>query len=254
MDARYINSQMLNIDLAVNGGYQRPLDESKVQKILKEFNPCLVNPIKVNRRADGTYWVIDGQHTLEVLRRRNGGDNTSVLCTIRYGLTRDDERLLFLEQNGLVKALTVYDRMSAELAGNIGASATIKYVCERNGFKLERAKKDNSINAIAAVVNIYKKYGVGRLNEMLFILRESYNGESASLQQGMLYGLSGFLEKYDMQIKEERLIMQLRKTPVYEIVRNSKGYSGTLERRFGIAILIAYNGAGRGNKKLINTY
>lgn len=254
MDARYMNSQMLNIDLAVNGGYQRPLDESKVQKILKEFNPCLVNPIKVNRRDDGTYWVIDGQHTLEVLRRRNGGDNTSVLCTIRYGLTREEERLLFLEQNGLVKALTVYDRMNAELAGNIGDSANIKYICERNGFTLERSKKDNSINAIGAITSIYKRYGASRLNETLFVLRESYNGESTSLQQGMLYGLSGFLDKYDTQIKEERLIMQLRKTPVYEIVRNSKLYSGTLERRFGYAIFKAYNETGRGYKKLANLY
>ena len=48
--------------------------------------------------------------------------------------------------------------------------------------------------------------------------------------------------------------MQLRKTPVYEIVRNSKLYSGTLERRFGYAIFKAYNETGRGYKKLANLY
>ena len=48
------------------GGYQRPLSAEKIKKNKREFNMDRVNAILVNYR-DGKFYVIDGQHTLELL-------------------------------------------------------------------------------------------------------------------------------------------------------------------------------------------
>lgn len=47
-------------DLHVDPQYQRPMDREKVQAIREA--KAYRQPIKVNRRPDGTLWIVDGQH------------------------------------------------------------------------------------------------------------------------------------------------------------------------------------------------
>ena len=56
----------LTVYMQEDGGYQRPLNTEKIKKNKKEFNIDRVAAILVNYR-DGEFYVIDGQHTLELL-------------------------------------------------------------------------------------------------------------------------------------------------------------------------------------------
>ena len=68
---RLVKPKEINIDPL----YQRNLDEKRVAKMVKQYNPNLVNPPKVSFR-DGKYWVFDGQHTIDAQKsqRRQQGD------------------------------------------------------------------------------------------------------------------------------------------------------------------------------------
>lgn len=52
----------INVDIL----YQRMIDTNRVARMVKQFNPNLVNPPKVSFR-DGKYWVFDGQHTIAMV-------------------------------------------------------------------------------------------------------------------------------------------------------------------------------------------
>ena len=77
-------------DIFVDPLYQRDLDNSKVSKIVRDWNPYLVNAVKVSWR-DGKLWVFDGQHTIAACKAKRGGRDCMVDCKVFYGLTRLDE-------------------------------------------------------------------------------------------------------------------------------------------------------------------
>lgn len=86
-----INTKFLFVDEL----YQRTIDSHRVKKMAEEYDPNLVNPIKVSFR-DGKYWIIDGHHTERMLILLNGNQDLPVDCKVFYGMTWLDEVNLFL--------------------------------------------------------------------------------------------------------------------------------------------------------------
>lgn len=62
-----LSSARLELDYT----YQRPTEPERVRSIVSQFDPALVNLLKVSVR-DGHYYVFDGGHTLAALRMVNG--------------------------------------------------------------------------------------------------------------------------------------------------------------------------------------
>ena len=69
----YLDSALLERDFS----YQRPVRMEKVSKIVAEFDPLLVNTLKVSLR-NGHYYVFDGSHTLEALKIVKGKEHFPV--------------------------------------------------------------------------------------------------------------------------------------------------------------------------------
>ena len=55
-------------ELICNQKYQRELSQKQVTRTADNFDPFQINPVKVSRR-DGSYYVINGQHTMEIIAR-----------------------------------------------------------------------------------------------------------------------------------------------------------------------------------------
>lgn len=56
--------------LVTDTTYQRSIDEKAVDRIVENFDPRLVNVVKVSHR-DGKFYVFDGAHTLNALDRKS---------------------------------------------------------------------------------------------------------------------------------------------------------------------------------------
>ena len=59
----YEYKQINTKEICIDKLYQRELNRPRVNRIVKNWNPYLVNACKVSFR-DGKYWVFDGQHTI----------------------------------------------------------------------------------------------------------------------------------------------------------------------------------------------
>lgn len=101
-------------DLEIPEAYQRRLNTDRVARIVSRFDERIANEPKVSYR-DGRYFVFDGQHTVSARKQMNGNANLPILCKVYYGMTEQDEALLFAMQTGDSAALTP----SAKLRANV---------------------------------------------------------------------------------------------------------------------------------------
>ena len=240
-----LNSNQLVSDKS----YQRALDVKRVKKIVDDFNPKLVNPIKVSFR-DGKYYVFDGQHTLKALVLRNGNKDLPVECKIYQGLTQEQEAELFSEQNGLSKAVDIAAKMRAKHLAGDKEIIELKQCIDNLGilFDFSKNKASNKIICYNAVYKIYKKYSVFFLTEVLQIILEAWNGDEDSLRKEIISGMSIFCNTYSGQYDRTELIKKLKKVSAAFILREGSVSRTGGDKRFARQILNVYNKNKTANK------
>ena len=74
--------------------YQRPVKDCDVDKLVREWDPRLLTPLVVSYR-DGRYNLVDGQHRVCAMRKKNGGKDVTALCRVYHGLTYEQEAELY---------------------------------------------------------------------------------------------------------------------------------------------------------------
>ena len=58
--------------------YQRPVDEKEVDRLVREWDDRLLEPLTVSFR-DGRFNVVDGQHRIAAMVKKNGGREVMAL-------------------------------------------------------------------------------------------------------------------------------------------------------------------------------
>lgn len=239
-ETKTLNSQILFVDQS----YQRPLDTARVKKIVSNYNPNLVNLIKVSFR-DGKYWIFDGQHTWKALILRNGNNDLPVECKVFYGLTREDEARLFAEQFGLSKPVKTAQRfLSLYVAGDVDV-VSFKGCVEETGLKcvFRKANGDGYLICYKNAFDIFMKYGESHLKEVLRIAVEAWNGRQESLRREIISGIDIFVRTYKSNDKYSRdqFVKKLSGVSPLEIIRDGKVSRVGGNKRFARQMLFHYN-------------
>ena len=240
----------VNSSRIITDRYQRPLNQSRVKKIVKNFNPLLVNPIKVSRR-NGKYYVFDGQHTLNALVNMNGGKHLNVDCKIYEGLSYEDEAELFAAQNGDSRAVTSAEKISALYEAKDVDVIDMKETIEKLGitFAFSGASGANKVVCVTTVYKIVKESSCEKLAEILKIILDIWGGENGSFRKEIVNAIYLFDKKYHGQYDRNGLVKSLKNTPTEKIIRNGKAFVTGGSARFARQILVAYN-KGRSRNKL----
>lgn len=245
-----LNSSQLELDYS----YQRPTEPERVRSIVSQFDPALVNLLKVSAR-DGHYYVFDGGHTLAALRAINGKKDFPVLCKIYYGLTYEEEAILFAKQQGNAKKVGIpYKLRALEAAGDLEAVDFLERT-RRCGFEITpgaRTVRDGNITAVKRAYDSYKQLGPDRYEKMMRLVKETWNGESWSVGQSMLGGLYEFYKTYGDGIREGRFVNKLAGVSRTAIDREASSYYGvSASVAHALAIGKFYNrGGGYGTADL----
>ena len=244
-DFREFQSEYKKINtkfLFVDDLYQRTVDTHRVNKMVAEYNPNLVNPIKVSFR-DGKYWVINGHHTLQMLLRRNKGNDLLVECKVFYGMTWLDEVNLFLAQNGVSRTVNINDKLRAmRNAGDPDVSQMCK-LTEKCGFIIDfkGSKGDNKIVALSTLLKAYSAMTPEEYEEYLTLIKKTWGGMSDSLCREILQGMFIFYKTYKGQFKTQNFVSRLKKVSPVAIVRDGKVSSAPGATKYARQILGWYN-------------
>lgn len=242
---RQLNSKLLVVDR----DYQRDIQQDRVKKIIANFNPALVNPIKVSHR-DGKYYVFDGQHTLSALRAINPSPSMMVECKVYEGLSREDEAKLFAEQNGISRVVESIAKFKAlYIAGDVDIIEMVNLV-ERSGLYMDfsKSKSINRITAVSKTFKIYKSVSKSDFVEILSLIKESWDGIPESLNTEIIGGMGIFYKAYKDEYKRNMLINQLSKVSPTVIIREGKAFSSGGDTRYAKQIFNIYNKNLRGNR------
>lgn len=231
-------------ELVCDQKYQRELSRKQVRKTAENFDPFQVNPVKISRR-DGKNFVINGQHTLEIVAKVSGSRDTPVWCMIYDELEYTQEANVFAEQMKYVRNLTAYDVFTAKIEAGNPDSLMIKAIAESYCLKIGNEMKTGTVCAVKALEDIYERLGTDALNRTLRVCVSTWDGDPKSLTAGMLKGLAILLAAYDDRIKDDIFVDKLSGVSIKELTRTAKDRRAGAEG-FAEAMLICYNKKSRG--------
>ena len=239
-------------DILIDPKAQRDVEARNYQfnKIMRTFDPALVNDIKV-AFINGRFYCFDGQMTMKVLKARNGGKDLPVMCKVYMGLTDMDMANLFVNQNGTVSNVKMADKI--RVLRNFGDPEMVDFCkrTENNGLYISwtGAVGKNTVAAVSALLKIYRYFGDSkdRYDEFICTVRDAWGGEPDSLRSQILWGVAMFLNTYWGQIDVQRLVKRLSSQRPIDIIRDAGVDRSSGNRKYAVQVLQIYN-FGLGNK------
>lgn len=152
--------------------YQRPLDELRVNAILKAFTWRSFGALVVVPQVDGRYHATDGQHRLAAAKRHP--KVTHVPAVIVKTEDVQSEASIFVEINKNRKNVSALELFFAGLAADDDDALTIHQVCQRAGVRIPKypsaGYKPADCIAIAAIQSVVNKRGAMRARQVLEVL------------------------------------------------------------------------------------
>lgn len=234
--------------------YQRPVNPKEVERLIREWDERLLDPVTVSFR-DGRFYVVDGQHRISAMRKMNGGRGVMVDCKVYDGLTYEQEADLCYKLDKAKKRLSL--SQSTNVLAESGADAEItevKRLIENCGFIWALGKshgKTGEIVSTRALVNAYRLLGGASFTRMLQLLWDTWEGDPRSLTAAVLAGMALFIKTYDTELNDKTFVSRLSQCDPDEINRRGRADFSTSNTalRFARVILEKYNGQ-RGGRKL----
>ncbi|MHA6690575.1 DUF6551 family protein [Devosia sp. A449] len=164
----WIDKTLIDVDAA----YQRPLDCSRVEKILTWFEWSSFGAIVVAPVEGGGYHCTDGQHRLEAAKRHPGVSVVPAIIVQMTGTTAEAANFIALNRDR--KNITALDRYWAELAAEDPEAVTMSQVTQRAGVSIQRYPapeyKPGQTVAVSAIRAVVDKWGAMRAREILQVV------------------------------------------------------------------------------------
>jgi len=245
---RTISTSMLTSGLP----YQRPVDQRKVDKIIREWNPRKLTPVVVSFR-DGKFNVVDGQHHIEAMRQKAGGRDVIVPCIIHTGMTYQEEADMYAALDTDKTPLTPRQHTKALVeAGSDPKIMEIKRLVEDSGFTWAldvQTGEPYEIAPIRTLINAYQLLGGASFSRMLALMAGAWQGTPHSLRASMLSGMALFLKTYETELSDRAFIRRMSAVGPDEIIRQGR-LDSSLSLRFARIIWENYNSQQSGGLEL----
>lgn len=234
--------------------YQRHINVKEVERLIREWDERLLEPVTVSFR-DGRFYVVDGQHRIAAMQEMNGGNGVMVNCKVYSGLSYEQEAALCYKLDKAKKRLSRSQSTNALAESGMDAETMeIRRAVEACGFKWALGRnrgKTGEIVSTRALVNAYRMLGSGGFARMLALMWGAWQGDTRSLTASVISGMALFVKTYETEFTDRVFIRRLSGVDPEEINRRGRADFSTSNAslKFARVILEKYNGQ-RGGKKL----
>lgn len=191
-------------DIKLNPVAQREFRELWAQKILSEFDLDKFQTPHINKRTDGSLYVMEGQHSIWAYRNYFG-EGQQVQVWLYEGLTEPEEAEFFLSLNNK-KPIDAMARFKVGVTANRDEESDINRIVRSNGCTIGNSAAENSISAVGALTTIYRSYGGAVLGQTIRTIAGAFT--EGGYERQILLGIAMVLSRYD-EIDRDRLIMKL---------------------------------------------
>lgn len=196
----------LPIDILKVDLYQKRVREHKVKSIVSEFNPVSLGLIHVSLREDGTYWIMDGQHRTEGLRRMGV---KYVDCLVFTGLSYEDEASGFVGHHNISKP-TKIEEHKARVEAKEQTALNIERITNSIGLRIVAGGMTDTIQSVTTLYNIYESNGEKILTDVLTIVKEGFPNTDRPYSVAILKSVRDILVEYGSKVDKKWLIQKLK--------------------------------------------
>lgn len=239
-------------DINVNPVAQREFRPTWAQTILDQFDLDKFQVPHVNRRADGSLYVMEGQHSLWAYRQWVG-EGQQVQVWLYDGLTEQEEAEFFLSLNNK-KSIDAMAKFKAAVTAGRVEECDVDRIVRANGCSVSNSNGETSISAVGALMTIYQRFGPKVLGQTLRVIRGSFI--DGGFERPVLLGVSMVLARYADTIDEDRLISKLAAIRngwkgLVQRTNNIKAAQGVSQTEAAAAAVVEFYNSGRGGVKLM---
>ncbi|HEX6970257.1 MAG TPA: DUF6551 family protein [Micromonosporaceae bacterium] len=238
----------------VNPLAQREINEARVDKLASDFDPEQFGTPTVNMRGEHFY-VIDGQHRIEALRRWFGDgqwENQQIQCWTYEGMSESEEAEAFLKLNDTL-AVVALAKFRVSVQAGRPEESDVDRIVRAQGLRVTRDKGDGAIGAVGTLMRIYRRADGVTLGRTLRIIRDAYG--DPGLEAPVIDGIGLLCQRYNGELEDKRAVERL--SGVHGGVNGLLGRAETLRKQTGnarnhcvAAAAVDIINAGRGGKKL----
>jgi len=219
--------------------YQRKLSQRHIDRTTSNFDLFQINPVKVSRR-NGLNHVINGQHTIEIIRAVSGSDETPVWCMVYDDLEYTHEADIFANQQKYTKPLSSYEIFMAHIEADSDKHIMIQSIIEQNGLSLVSSKKNCGICAVSSLAEIFDKHGYHVLDRTIKLIVSAWEGDANSLTKSMLSGVALLVTTFSESLKDDLFVERVGSVSAREITRTAKErHAGSIG--YAETMLLIYN-------------
>jgi len=199
------------------GGYARPLNQTRVKRLVETWDDQAVGPLLLSMRPDDRYAVIDGHHRMQAAMQKG---ITALDALVYIDLTLADEARLYRKFGDYLKQ-TPLDKYHAGIAEGMPEYLAIQRTLQAHNLHVpvNLGTTNDTVDAVDALIRVSRDLGLHILNDTLGLLRSAWGGEHRAYRSSIVMGLAHFLARYQQapNYNQLRLIRHMRETGMAEI-------------------------------------
>lgn len=232
---------------------QRQMNEARVDRLVADFDLEQLGTPTVSER-DGHFYVIDGQHRIEALKRwiGEGWETQTVQCWTYVGLTEEEEADKFDRLNDVL-AVHAFDKFRVRVTAQREIESDIDRIARAQGLVVSRDNVPGSISAVGTLRRVYTRSDGPTLARALRIIRDAYG--DPGLEAPVIDGIGLLCQRYNGELPEDVAISKLK--AAHGGANGLLGKAEELRRKTGnykshcvAAAAVEIINTGRGGKKL----
>jgi hypothetical protein len=190
---------------------QRQLKRAWVDARVDHFNPEALAQVTLNHTTeDDTYWVIDGQHRVALMRAVGWGDQ-NMEARVYENLTPEQEANLFLLRND-ARAVDPLNKFLVAVEAGWAAESDIQRILNANGVAVGRKRGRHRLTAVGAVHYIYD-LDVTLLAKVVQSIHGALPDHPCPWDSVLIYSVGMVFHRYNGGIDVPEMIEVLAHTP-----------------------------------------
>lgn len=229
---------------------QRDINQSRVDRMAADPDLEQLGTPTVNHR-DGHWYVIDGQHRIEMLKQIGWGDQ-QVQCWAYEGLTEEEEAERFLRLNDVL-AVDAFAKFKVGVQAGRPVETDIDRVVRAQSLCVSRDRIPGAVRAVGTLVRIYNRAGAAVLARSLGIIRDAYG--DPGMEAAVIDGIGLLCARYNGELDVPTAVQKL--SNAHGGVNGLLGKAENLRQKTGnakghcvAAAAVEIINSGRGGHKL----
>jgi hypothetical protein len=174
--------------------YNRAIRSFRVHAIARKFNPDGLGALYVSLREDGHHYIIDGHHRHQSILELGMG-HLEVPCLVYEGLSRAQERSIFLLLNRERLPLSALEAFEARAAAGENLAGTMKDLLDGFGVRLVKGRSPGvrEIASVSVLEEIDSRWGEEMIARVLALFEAGWPEEPGVYRRSLMMAAASVL-------------------------------------------------------------